>query len=525
MRSRSLSFAVAARTVLQPPCHISPLTFGTAFRGKRLRFSGRNAASCPFGHVLLDMRSLGLCPILYYRSVMAAARVLVVDDDPAIRKIIADRMRAQGHEVEVAVDGEAALGAVADFDPELVLLDMKMPKMDGFEVLEALRRTESPPQVVMITAHGNIERAVRAIQLGAADFIPKPFEAAQVDHVVSRVLEAAGLRQRLQRLQTQISDRHTLVRGGSKAMKDALGLAGRAAASNATVLLLGESGSGKEVMARHIHQESPRANEGPFIALNCATLAGDLMESELFGHEKGAFTGAHKSKPGSIELAEGGTLVPRRGRRARCRCAGQAASRPAGAAVSTGRWHQDPRRGHSNRRSDQPRAAQGRRRWRVSRRSLLPSQRRFGSACLRFETGPRTCSHSSSTRLPDTPRTLAAAPLTISEEAWHLLRIYPWPGNVRELNNVIERAAVLAPDDKNRSGRLTRRASRARGAGRARRERRARDSLRLVRRSVPTATRFSKRSGRSFVGRSKKPVATKPRPPTSSACGSPTWRG
>jgi DNA-binding NtrC family response regulator len=238
---------------------------------------------------------------------MAAARVLVVDDDPSIRKIIADRMRAQGHEVEVAVDGEAALEAVARFDPELMLLDMKMPKLDGFEVLEALRRTESPPEVVMITAHGNIERAVRAIQTGAADFIAKPFEAAHLDHIVSRVLQAAGLRQRLQHLQTQLSDRHTLVRGSSKTMKEALGLAERAAASNANVLLLGESGSGKEVMARHIHQASPRA-EGPFIALNCATLAGDLLESELFGHEKGAFTGAHKSKPGSIELAEGGTL-------------------------------------------------------------------------------------------------------------------------------------------------------------------------------------------------------------------------
>ncbi|MBW2687577.1 MAG: sigma-54-dependent Fis family transcriptional regulator [Deltaproteobacteria bacterium] len=238
---------------------------------------------------------------------MAVARVLVVDDDPSIRKIIADRMRAQGHDVEVAVDGEAALVAIADFEPELMLLDMKMPKKDGFEVLEALRRSESPPQVVMITAHGNIERAVRAIQMGAADFIAKPFEAAQLDHIVSRVLEAAGLRQRLQRLQTQLSDRHTLVRGDSKAMKEALGLAGRAAASNATVLLLGESGSGKEVMARYIHQQSPRADEA-FIALNCATLAGDLLESELFGHEKGAFTGAHKSKLGSIELAERGTL-------------------------------------------------------------------------------------------------------------------------------------------------------------------------------------------------------------------------
>ena len=242
----------------------------------------------------------------YYPG-MAAARVLVVDDDPAIRKIVADRMRAQGHEVEVAVDGQAALAAVTTFEPDLVLLDMKMPKMDGFEVLEALRRTESPPAVVMITAHGNIERAVRAIQLGAADFIAKPFEAAHLDHLVSRVLEAVGLRQRVRELETQLSGRHTLVRGGSRAMQEALGLAGRAAASNATVLLLGESGTGKEVMARHIHQESPRG-EGAFVPVNCATLSGDLLESELFGHEKGAFTGAHKTKPGSIELAEGGTL-------------------------------------------------------------------------------------------------------------------------------------------------------------------------------------------------------------------------
>ena len=167
---------------------------------------------------------------------MASARVLVVDDDPSIRKIIADRMRAQGHEVEVAEDGEAALEAVTAFEPELLLLDMKMPKKDGFEVLEALQKRESSPDVVMITAHGNIERAVKAIQMGAADFIPKPFEAANLDHVVARVLEAAGLRNRIAQLHAQLSDRHTLVRGASKAMEDALAHAGRAATSNATVL-------------------------------------------------------------------------------------------------------------------------------------------------------------------------------------------------------------------------------------------------------------------------------------------------
>ncbi len=383
--------------------------------------------------------------MLYYRSVMTASRGLVVDDDPAIRKIIADRMRAQGHEVDVAVDGEAALAAVSDFDPELVLLDMKMPKMDGFEVLEALRRSESPPQVVMITAHGNIERAVRAIRLGAADFIAKPFEAAQLDHTVSRVLAAAGLRQRLQRLETQLSDRHTLVRGGSKAMKEALGLASRAAASNATVLLLGESGSGKEVMARHIHQQSPRANE-PFIALNCATLSGDLLNSELFGHEKGAFTGAHKSKPGSIELAEGGTLfldeVGELGVAVQAKLLRVLQERQFQRVGGTKTLDADIRIVAATNRDLRNAVEDGGFREDLYYRLNVVSVR-LPPLRERPEDLQPLVEHALARYTAD----LGRAPLTISDEAWHLLRTYPWPGNVRELNNVIERAAVLAPDD------------------------------------------------------------------------------
>jgi DNA-binding NtrC family response regulator len=376
---------------------------------------------------------------------MATARILVVDDDLSIRKIIADRMRAKGHEVQVAVDGEAALDAVAEFEPELVLLDIQMPKMDGFAVLEALRRGESPPEVVMITAHANIERAVKAIQSGAADFIAKPFEAAQLDHVVARVLQTAGLRQRLQRLQTQISSRHTLVRGSSGAMQEALRIAGRAALSNATVLLLGESGSGKEVMARHIQKKSQRA-DGPFVALNCATLTGDLLESELFGHEKGAFTGAHKSKPGCIELAEGGTLL-----------LDEVGELGAGAQAKL------------------LRVLQERQFQRVGGTKTLDADIRVIAATNRdlrravedgtFREDLYYRLNVVSVRLPplrDRPEDLDAlvehalaryvgevgrAPLSISEDAWRLLRRYAWPGNVRELNNVIERAAVLAPDD------------------------------------------------------------------------------
>jgi DNA-binding NtrC family response regulator len=376
---------------------------------------------------------------------MASARVLVVDDDPVIRKIIADRMRAQGHEVEMAADGEAALRAVADFDPELVLLDMKMPEKDGFEVLEALQRAESPPNVVMITAHGNIERAVRAIQLGAADFIAKPFEAAHLDHVVSRVLQAAALRQRVQQLQSELSDRHTLVRGSSKAMQEALALAGRAAASTATVLLLGESGTGKEVLARHIHTQSPRS-DGAFVALNCATLAGDLLESELFGHEKGAFTGAHKAKPGSIEQAEGGTLfldeVGELGAGAQAKLLRVLQERQFQRVGSTKTLDADIRIVAATNRELKKEVEDGAFRedlyYRLNVVSIrLPPLRN------RVEDLQPLVEHA----LARYAAELGRAPLSISEEAWRLLRAHPWPGNVRELNNVIERAAVLAPDD------------------------------------------------------------------------------
>jgi transcriptional regulator with PAS, ATPase and Fis domain len=229
-------------------------------------------------------------------------------------------------------------------------------------------------------------------------------------------------------------------------MKEALGLAGRAAASNATVLLLGESGSGKEVMARHIHQQSPRANE-PFIALNCATLSGDLLESELFGHEKGAFTGAHKSKPGSIELAEGGTLF-----------LDEVGELAIGVQAKL------------------LRALQERQFQRVGGTRILDADIRIVAATNRdfrkavedgaFREDLYYRLNVVSVRLPplrERPEDLqslvehalarytadlARAPLTISDEAWHLLRTYPWPGNVRELNNVIERAVVLAPDDR-----------------------------------------------------------------------------
>jgi len=236
-----------------------------------------------------------------------SARILVVDDDPSIRLVIRDRFAAMGHEVETASDGRAALAAIKRFDPAVVLLDLRMPVLDGFGVLEGLEKLDASPMVVVITAHGSIESAVKAIQLGAVDFIPKPFDNAHLEHVVGRCLETHGLKGRLSRLQTELSSMHTLVVGDSKPMGDVVSMAGRAAPSDASVLLLGESGSGKEVLARYIHQQSARS-AGPFVAVNCATLSEELLQSELFGHEKGAFTGALRTKAGRIEQAAGGTL-------------------------------------------------------------------------------------------------------------------------------------------------------------------------------------------------------------------------
>ncbi|MBI2376124.1 MAG: sigma-54-dependent Fis family transcriptional regulator [Deltaproteobacteria bacterium] len=236
-----------------------------------------------------------------------SARILVVDDDPTIRKILRDRFRALGHSVDLAVDGAEALALVEKQGADLVLLDLQMPTMDGFGVLATLGARADAPAVIVITAHGSIEAAVRAVRAGAADFVTKPFEAAHLEHVVAGVLEKVGLRRRVQSLETELSDRHHLVLGKSRAMAEAYEMATRAAASDANILLRGESGAGKEVLARVVHRASKR-RAGMFAAINCAALTGELLASELFGHEKGAFTGAVRSKPGRIELAAGGTL-------------------------------------------------------------------------------------------------------------------------------------------------------------------------------------------------------------------------
>src|SRR5919108_421563 len=233
--------------------------------------------------------------------------ILVVDDDADIRDILSEILNSLGSRVITAANGQECLDRVDTEAPELVLLDIEMPVKNGLEVLKELRQRGRDTTTIMITAYGTIDRAVQAMKEGAFDFITKPFDLDHIVLVVEKALERERLKRGLERFTEEAGQRHRLIGGESPKMKLAMETARKAAASKSTVLLLGESGTGKEVFARAIHDWSERKNE-PFIAINCVGLSKDLLESELFGHEKGAFTGAHQLKKGKMELAHGGTV-------------------------------------------------------------------------------------------------------------------------------------------------------------------------------------------------------------------------
>ena len=233
--------------------------------------------------------------------------ILVVDDDPDIRDILRDTLESLGAKIVTAANGQECLDRFDQVAPDLVLLDIEMPIKNGLDVLKGLRQRHGDATVIMITAYGTIERAVQAMKQGAYDFITKPFDLDHIALTVEKALEREKLKRGLEHFAEEAGERYRLVGGDSPKMREAIETAKKAAGSRSTVLLLGESGTGKEVFARAIHEWSERSAE-PFIAINCVGLAKDLLESELFGHEKGAFTGAHQLKKGKIELANGGTV-------------------------------------------------------------------------------------------------------------------------------------------------------------------------------------------------------------------------
>ena len=233
------------------------------------------------------------------------ARLLVVDDEEGVRTFLADALSDAGHAVSQAADGEAALALLGKSSFHVVLTDLRMPGVDGMALLQTIRRDAPDTEVIVLTAHGSIESAVEAMKQGAFDYLQKPISSpAALRLTVARALERHRLRAR-EEITEATGD--PPLGYGAPAMVPVEQALRKVAATNATVLLLGESGAGKEVAARAIHRFSPRA-AAPFVAVNCAALSPELLESELFGHERGAFTGAHARQRGRIELAEGGTF-------------------------------------------------------------------------------------------------------------------------------------------------------------------------------------------------------------------------
>lgn len=372
---------------------------------------------------------------------MAAASILVIDDDPDIQEILGDRLAALGHRVISATTGLEGLNLFDKVNPQLVLLDVAIPDLNGFDILRQMRSRQIEVPVVMITAYASIESAIEAIKEGASDFIPKPFDADHVAVVVAKALEQERLKREITLLNDEARARSQLIIGKSALMNQALETAKKAAASKSTVLLLGESGTGKEMLARAIHDWSDR-KERPFVAINCVGLAKELLESELFGHEKGAFTGAHQLKKGKIELAHGGTvLLDEIGdisleiqakllrflqEREFERVGGTqainvdirvvaATSRNIDRAVAEGLFRDDL----YYRLQVVPIALPPLR----ERKEDIAALARYFIVQFALETKKRFTG--------------------ISDDAMEILEAYRWPGNVRELANVIERAVVL----------------------------------------------------------------------------------
>jgi two-component system, NtrC family, response regulator AtoC len=240
---------------------------------------------------------------------MRKTKIMVVDDEHLIRWSLEQNLKKQGYEVCTAGTGEDALRLARDEQPELVLLDYHLPGINGLEVLQRLKELDEDIIVIMVTAQGGLETAVNTMRHGAYDYINKPFNLDELSIVIRKALETSDLRREVVQLRSEHKKQGPpTILGSSKHMKNVLEIMAKVAKSDAsTVLVQGESGTGKELVAKWIHYESARA-EKPFVAINCAAVPATLLESELFGHEKGAFTDAKASKKGLFELADGGTV-------------------------------------------------------------------------------------------------------------------------------------------------------------------------------------------------------------------------
>ena len=237
------------------------------------------------------------------------AKILLIDDDTSLRRVLEYNLHEEGYEVQAAASGEEGLRLFKQLQPDLVITDMKMSGMDGLKVLNSIKESSADTLVIIITAFGTVDVAVEAMKAGAYDYITKPFNREALKLTVKKALQFSGLAEENKRLKDALTDRADFrsIIGSSAEMEKVFTMVRKVADTETSVFITGESGTGKELIARSIHATSSR-RDGPFIAINCSAIPRDLLESELFGHTKGAFTGAIKEKSGKFQLADGGTI-------------------------------------------------------------------------------------------------------------------------------------------------------------------------------------------------------------------------
>ena len=386
------------------------------------------------------------------------ARILIVDDDPDILAGLKQRLEWMGHYTITAKDGAEALTVIRQEAPSLVLLDLELPIISGIDVLERLNgrgkvtaqadaetvgdSDETIPPIIVLTAFGTVNRAVEAMKLGACDFLTKPFDPDHLGIVIQKVLERESLKREVMRLRSDLDARYSTIVAASVKMKDVVTAAKRAAATGAIILLQGETGTGKELLARSIHRWSPRKSK-PFMVINCAALPENLLENELFGHERGSFTGATQMQEGKIEAAEGGTVfldeigdmpLPLQSRLLRL-LQDKEFQRVGG----THQIRVDVRFVAATHRDLSRCIQQG-----IFREDLyyrlnvfpitLPSLRE------RLEDVPGLATHIIDREIAEQGTDVKR----LSSEAVAALSHYHWPGNIRELENVLARAVILS---------------------------------------------------------------------------------